>query len=79
MELGKTIVKNQEQLLNKAIDLHNINTQWAVTKMKADLKLREMQSGHATEVARYQLGAATTQAYTDGYTEAYQMSAGIFQ
>lgn len=79
MELSKIIVKNQEQLLNKAIDLHNINTQWAVTKMKADLKLREMQSGHATEVARYQLGAATTQAYTDGYTEAYQMSAEIFQ
>ena len=79
MELAKTIAKNQEQLLNKAIDLHNINTQWATTKMKADIKLREMQQGHATEVARYQLGASTTQAYTDGYTEAYQMSAEIFQ
>ena len=46
--------------------------------MKADQKLREIQSNHNQTVSKYMLGAATTQAYNDGYTEAYQMSEEIF-
>lgn len=79
MELAKLIVAHQEKLLNKAVDLHDMNTQWANITMKADQRLREIQAGHQQSVARYQLGAASTQAYTDGYTEAYQMSAKIFE
>lgn len=78
LELAKTIVSNQEKLLNKAVDLHSLNTQWASATMKADQRLREIEAGHQQQVSRYALGAATTQAYTDGYTEAYQMSAEIF-
>jgi hypothetical protein len=78
LELGKMIVSSQEKLLNKAVDLHNINTQWAAVTMKADQKLREIESGHNQTVSKYMLGAATTQAYDDGYTEAYRVSAEIF-
>ena len=78
LELAKTIVSEQEKLLNKAVDLHNINTQWANVTMKADQRLREIEAGHQQSVARYKLGAAETQAYTDGYTEALQISAEIF-
>ena len=46
--------------------------------MKADQKLREIEAGHNQTVSRYMLGAAATQAYTDGFTEAYQMGAEIF-
>lgn len=78
LELGKQIVSSQEKLLGKAVDLHNINTQWAAVTMKADQRLREIESAHNQAVSRYMLGAATTQAYNDGYREAYQMSAEIF-
>lgn len=78
MELAKMIMQRQEQLLNKAVDLHDVNTQWANVTMKADLKLREIESKHNQQVNRYSLGAATVQAYDDGYTEAYKMSAEIF-
>ena len=46
--------------------------------MKADQRLRTIEGKHKQQVSQYMLGAATTQAYTDGYTEAYQMSAEIF-
>ncbi|MFM5935948.1 MAG: hypothetical protein ACKOQ2_09565 [Dolichospermum sp.] len=78
LELAKTLVSNQEKLLGKAVDLHSLNTQWASATMKADQRLREIEADHQQQVSRYALGAATTQAYTDGYTEAYQMSAEIF-
>lgn len=78
LELAKMIVQRQEQLLNKAVDLHSVNTDWANVTMKADLKLREIESKHKQQVSRYMLGAATTQAYTDGYIESYQIAEGIF-
>jgi hypothetical protein len=68
----------QEKLLGKAVDLHGKNTKWAAVTMKADQRLREIESNHDQTVARYTLGAATTQAYRDGFTEAYQVSAEIF-
>ncbi len=78
LELVDDIIATQEKLLNKAIDLHDKNTKWAGVKMKADQRLREIESSHNQTVARYTLGAATTQAYVDGFTEAYQVSAEIF-
>jgi hypothetical protein len=78
LELGKMIVQRQEQLLSKAVDLHDVNTQWANVTMKADQRMRTIEGKHKQQVSQYMLGAATTQAYTDGYTEAYQMSAEIF-
>lgn len=78
LELGKMIVQRQEQLLNKAVDLHDVNTQWANVTMKADQRLRTIEGKHKQQVSQYMLNAAQTQAYTDGYTEAYQMSAEIF-
>jgi hypothetical protein len=79
LELASQIISSQEKLLNKAIDLHKKNTDWATTTMKADQKLRELEAGHQQAISKYALGAATTQAYTDGYVEAYQMSAEIFR
>nr|MDZ8061270.1 hypothetical protein [Nostoc sp. EkiNYC01] len=78
LELGKAIVSKQKSLLNKAVDLHNINTEWASVTMEADQRLREIESKHKQTISRYMLGAAETQAYVDGYTEAYKMSAEIF-
>lgn len=75
LELGKMMVQRQEQLLNKAVDLHDINTQWANVTMKADQRLRTIEGKHKQQVSQYVLGAATTQAYIDGYTEAYQVTA----
>lgn len=78
LELADQIISKQKALLNKAVDLHGKNTKWAATTMEADQKLREIESNHHQTVSKYMLGAATTQAYNDGYTEAYQMSAEIF-
>lgn len=78
LELADDIISTQEKLLGKAVDLHAKNTKWAAVTMKADQKLREIEAGHNQTVSRYMLGAATTQAYTDGFTEAYQMGAEIF-
>lgn len=78
LELGKLIVQQQEQLLNKAVDLHDVNTQWANVTMKADQRMRTIEGKHKQQVAQYTLGAARTQAYTDGYVEAYQISEEIF-
>lgn len=78
LELADDIISAQEKLLSKAVDLHAKNTKWAAVTMKADQKLREIEAGHNQTVSRYMLGAATTQAYTDGFTEAYQMGAEIF-
>ncbi|MFY7885470.1 MAG: hypothetical protein ACOVOV_11585 [Dolichospermum sp.] len=78
LELVDDIISMQEKLLGKAVDLHGKNTKWAAVTMKADQRLREIESNHDQTVARYTLGAATTQAYRDGFTEAYQVSAEIF-
>ena len=78
LELGKRIVANQSKLLGKAVELYRINTDWAKEKMKADLQLREIQAGHQQAIAGHQLNAATTQAYTNGYIETYNVSAEIF-
>ncbi|MFM6155650.1 MAG: hypothetical protein ACKPE3_22080 [Sphaerospermopsis kisseleviana] len=78
LELAKMIVQRKKQILNKNIDLHGVNTEWSAVTMEADQRMREIESKHNQLVSRYMLGAATTQAYTDGYTEAYQMSAEIF-
>lgn len=78
LELADQIISAQEKLLTKAVDLHGKNTKWATTTMKADQKLREIESGHNQNVATYLMGAAKTQAYDDGYTEAYRVSAEIF-
>lgn len=78
LELAKQIVSEQKKLLTKAVDLHNINTEWSSITMEADQRLRDIESKHKQTVSRYMLGAATTQAYTDGYVEAYQMSSEIF-
>lgn len=79
MELADQIISAQEKLLNDAITLHGKNTKWASITMKADQKLREIELQHQQQIATYSLGAAKTQAYVDGYTGAYQMSAEIFQ
>jgi hypothetical protein len=79
MELASQIISAQEKLLNDAITLHGKNTDWAAITMRADQKLREIESKHQQQIATYSLGAAKTQAYVDGYTGAYQMSAEIFQ
>ncbi len=79
LELADQIIAAQEKLLNDAIALHGKNTKWAGITMKADQKLRELEAGHQQAISKYALGAATTQAYTDGYMEAYQMSAEIFR
>ena len=79
MELAEQIISAQEKLLNDAITLHGKNTDWAAITMRADQKLREIESKHHQQIATYSLGAAKTQAYVDGYTGAYQMSAEIFQ
>jgi hypothetical protein len=78
LQLADDIISTQEKLLGKAVDLHAKNTKWAAVTMKADQKLREIESGHNQTVAQYMLGAATTQAYVDGFTEAYQVSVEIF-
>jgi hypothetical protein len=78
LELVDDIISMQEKLLGKAVDLHGKNTKWAAVTMKADQRLREIESNHDQTVAKYTLGAATTQAYRDGFTEAYQVSAEIF-
>ena len=78
LELADQIISKQKALLGKAVDLHGKNTKWAAVTMEADQKLREIESNHNQTVSKYMLGAATTQAYNDGYTEAYQMSAEIF-
>ena len=79
MELADQIISAQEKLLNDAITLHSKNTKWAAVTMKADQRLRELESQHKQQIATYSLGAAKTQAFVDGYTGAYQMSAEIFQ
>jgi hypothetical protein len=78
LELADQIISTQKKLLGKAVDLHGKNTKWAAATMEADQKLREIESSHNQTVSKYMLGAATTQAYNDGYTEAYQMGAEIF-
>ncbi len=78
LELAKAIASKQKELLNQDVQLHAINADWAATTMDADLKLRQIQGKHHQKVAQYSLGAATEQAWTDGYQEAYQMSAEIF-
>jgi hypothetical protein len=78
LELVDDIISTQEKLLGKAVDLHAKNTKWAAVTMKADQRLREIESSHNQTVSKYMLGAATTQAYDDGYTEAYRVSAEIF-
>ena len=78
LELADQIISKQKTLLGKAVDLHSKNTKWAAVTMEADQKLREIESNHNQTVSKYMLGAATTQAYNDGYTEAYQISAEIF-
>lgn len=78
MELGREIISNQEKLLTNAVKLHQMNTEWSAKTMKADLELRRIEAEHKQSVARYSLNAATEQAYTDGFTTAYQMSAEIF-
>lgn len=78
LELADQIISAQEKLLNDAIALHGKNTKWASVTMRADQKLREIEAEHNQQVSGYMLGAAKTQAYTDGYMEAYQMSAEIF-
>ncbi len=78
LELADQIISTQKKLLGKAVDLHSKNTKWAAATMEADQKLREIESSHNQTVSKYMLGAATTQAYNDGYTEAYQMGAEIF-
>lgn len=79
LELVDQIISAQEKLLNDAISLHSKNTKWASVTMKADQKLREIESQYKQQVATYSLGAAKTQAFVDGYTGAYQMSAEIFE
>lgn len=79
LELADQIISAQEKLLNDAIALHGKNTKWASITMKADQRLREIESQHKQQVATYSLGAAKTQAFVDGYTGAYQMSAEIFE
>lgn len=79
LELADQIISAQEKLLNDAVSLHGKNTKWAAITMRADQKLREIQAQHHQQVATYSLGAAKTQAYTDGYVGAYQMSAEIFE
>lgn len=78
LELADQIISKQKALLGKAVDLHGKNTKWAAVTMETEQKLREIESNHSRTVSKYMLGAATTQAYNDGYTEAYQMSAEIF-
>jgi hypothetical protein len=78
LELADQIISTQKKLLGKAVDLHSKNTKWAAATMEADQKLREIESAHNQTVSKYVLGAATTQAYDDGYTEAYRVSAEIF-
>ena len=78
LELADQIISTQKKLLGKAVDLHSKNTKWAAATMEADQKLREIESSHNQTFSKYMLGAATTQAYNDGYTEAYQMGAEIF-
>ncbi|MEH2135418.1 hypothetical protein [Nostoc sp.] len=78
IELGRQIVQKQGQQLDKLTQLHQINSQWAETTMKVDQKVREIESTHKQKVSQYMLGASETQAYLDGYQEAYQMSAEIF-
>lgn len=79
IELGRQIVQKQGQQLDKLTQLHQINSQWAETTMKVDQKVREIESTHKQKVSQYVLGAAETQAYLDGYQEAYKISAEIFQ
>lgn len=78
IQLGQQIVQRRRQRLDKLVQLQKVNSDWSNTTMDIDLKLREIKSGQKQEVSQYMLGAAKTQAYLDGYQQAYNVSEEIF-
>ncbi len=78
IQLGQQIVQKRKQRLDKLVQLQKVNSDWSGTTMDIDLKLREIESGQKQKVSQYMLGAAETQAYLDGYQQAYNVSEEIF-
>lgn len=79
VELAKDIADYQGKQLDELVQLHEVNVGHAQKVMAVDQKLRQIEAQHGRSVSRYMLGAAETQASLDGYQQAYQMSAEIFE
>jgi hypothetical protein len=76
-ELLKEYSSNTQKIVDTAIANHQIRTAHSQHMMGAEVKFREINSAHSQNVGNFQLNAATTQAYHDGYTQELKLAGDI--